>query len=298
MRKTTINDVSLDLSNIISAALIHSLSQRKTTFRIMVIGKTGVGKSSTINSILKEKGASTVGALTSNATDVVTTFTRQVLGLELVLIDTPGLTEKDRISKISINKIKNYLSQIEGGVDVVMYCERTDLYRLEPMDKRVVYEITDNFGESIWQRAMVVFTRAGTTNIPAGKKFSDLIQERVEMISRTVAMSSCSIALPVVFVENLVTRNESTEWSGNMTENCSITSNVTTLLLLISSIKACCLFTKSEIPPFKFDPNKIKISGPNMWRKVVRYLFFDCTRYMAFCRIMSRFYTSQTTNRI
>lgn len=238
----------------------------------MVIGRTGVGKSSTINSILKDKGVSTVGALISNATDVVTTFTRHLLGLELVLIDTPGLTEKDRVSKTSMDKIKNYLLQIEGGVDVVMYCERTDLYRLEPIDKRVIYEITNNFGESIWQRTMLVFTRAGTTGIPIGVKFNDLLQKRVEMISRAVTTPFYSSALPAIFIENLVTRNEFTECSSNMMENHSITSNITALLLLISSIKVACLFTKSEIPPFEFNPNKIKTGHSGMWRKVARYL--------------------------
>ena len=61
----------------------------------MCAGKTGVGKSSTVNSILAESAAQVVSmqAPASRAQ----AFARQAGGFTLTLIDTPGILEGDAV---------------------------------------------------------------------------------------------------------------------------------------------------------------------------------------------------------
>jgi len=285
--------LTLTQNRILAALILRLRSQNKNTFSIMVIGKTGVGKSSTINSLCNHNRVSTVGALTSNATDAVTTFVRTLWGLKLTLIDTPGLNEKDRISRNSIEKIKNYVLHMEKNLDVVMYCERADLYRFEPIDEKVIYTVTKVFGESIWQRTMHVFTRAGSISIPSGQTYDQFIGKRAEMFSKYVKKFCRSCALPVSLVENLVTRNLIEEIPPSHVEtnkidekwktvrDTTVTKNATALLLLSSSLNFADDLTASSMPTFHYNPKEEKRRDPNERRKWLIPLLFLIQLYRA-----------------
>lgn len=45
-------------------------------------------------------------------------------------------------------------------IDVLLYVDRLDAYRVDNLDKQIVKAITDGFGKDIWQKSMVVLTHA------------------------------------------------------------------------------------------------------------------------------------------
>merc|ERR1712193_231615 len=92
------------IDTLLFSTLVRLRTKGIFELKIIALGNIGAGKSATINSILNEKNASMVGALTSNTTDTVTPFSRALKSFNLLLIDTPGLLGKDSSSNISLNK--------------------------------------------------------------------------------------------------------------------------------------------------------------------------------------------------
>jgi GTP-binding protein EngB required for normal cell division len=227
----------------------HTSTSGKTPqLRIMMLGKTGVGKSSTINSILNEKNASPVGALTANATNSVIEFTRTILGFELKLIDTPGLLEKDNVSETSLRKIETYLAHPENGLDIVMFFERMDMYHIEPIDRRVVEAVTKHLGKDIWRRTILVVTRSSALNYQEGIARVQLLTEMMRQTSRHYTRS-------VALVENLMDRVDS-EGQPILPDG---TAWVPNLFALLS--ETCHNLTNQVKSDFRYHPNHIKRLG-------------------------------------
>lgn len=179
----------------------------RDSLTILFLGKTGAGKSSTINSLLGEKGTATVGALTANATDSVTAFTRTAAGFSLTLIDTPGLLEKDSISEGNLQRIKADLEASGRSVDAVFLFERMDVYRVEPIDHQVFRAVTDHFGRDIWKRTVLCLSRAGIYSPPDGLSYDDFVSKRVDAVQAAIRSAGCPCSpLPVALVENLRSR--------------------------------------------------------------------------------------------
>ncbi|KAH9673644.1 translocase of chloroplast 34 [Citrus sinensis] len=214
--------------------LLGKLKQENVnTLTILVMGKGGVGKSSTVNSIIGEK-AVTVSTFQSEGPRPVM-VSRSRAGFTLNIVDTPGLIEGGYVNYHAIQLIKRFL--LNKTIDVLLYVDRLDVYRVDNLDKQITRAITDNFGEQIWKRALIVLTHA-QLSLPDGLDYEVFCSKRSEALLKFVSPSTWmkkkdiqGSFVPVVLVENSgrCAKNENDEKVSQLPDNriqCCFPRNV------------------------------------------------------------------------
>ncbi|GFY82024.1 translocon at the outer envelope membrane of chloroplasts 34 [Actinidia rufa] len=185
--------------------LLGKLKQENvSTLTILVMGKGGVGKSSTVNSIIGERVV-TVSAFQSEGPRPVM-VSRSRSGFTLNIIDTPGLIEGGYVNDQALEIIKRFL--LNKTIDVLLYVDRLDAYRVDTLDTQVVRAITDSFGRGIWKRSLIVLTHAQLSP-PDGLSYEDFFSRRSEALLEVVRLGAGLrkkdmrvTPIPVVLVEN------------------------------------------------------------------------------------------------
>ncbi|KAI3812156.1 hypothetical protein L1987_16862 [Smallanthus sonchifolius] len=174
---------------------------------IMVLGKTGVGKSATINSIFDEVkfGTNAFQVGTKKVQDVVGT----VQGINVRVIDTPGLlsswTDQRKNEKI-LHSVKRFIQK--SPPDIVLYLDRLDMQTRDFGDMPLLRTITDIFGQSIWFNAIVVLTHAASAP-PEGPNgtatsYEMFVTQRSHVVQQAIRQAAGDMRLmnPVSLVEN------------------------------------------------------------------------------------------------
>lgn len=174
---------------------------------IMVIGKTGVGKTATINSIFDEVKLRTDAfqMATKKVQDIVGT----VQGIKVRIIDTPGLfpssSDQWRNEKI-LRSVKKFITQ--SPPDIVLYFDRLDMQSRDYGDVPLLRSITDVFGSSIWFNAIIVLTHAASAP-PDGPNGTPLsyemfVSQRSHVVQQAIRQAAQDLRLmnPVSLVEN------------------------------------------------------------------------------------------------
>lgn len=174
---------------------------------IMVLGKTGVGKSATINSIFDEVkfGTDAFQLGTKKVQDVVGT----VQGIKVRVIDTPGLlpswSDQRQNEKILLS-VKRFIKKTPP--DIVLYLDRLDMQSRDFGDMPLLRTITEIFGPSIWFNAIVVLTHAASAppDGPNGtaSSYDMFVTQRSHVVQQAVRQAAGDSRLmnPVSLVEN------------------------------------------------------------------------------------------------
>ncbi|KAG7984534.1 hypothetical protein I3843_04G164900 [Carya illinoinensis] len=160
-------------------------------FRILVLGKTGVGKSSTINSIFDQ--TKTITDAFQPDTDCIQEVRGIVNGIRISVIDNPGFLP---------------YSSSNSPPDIVLYSERLDVINMGYSDFPLFKLMTQVFGIAIWFNTILVMTHASSA-LPEGPsgypvnyesyvtQCTDLVQHHIHQ-----AMSDSRLENPVLLAEN------------------------------------------------------------------------------------------------
>ncbi|KAH7574913.1 hypothetical protein JRO89_XS02G0021200 [Xanthoceras sorbifolium] len=174
---------------------------------IMVLGKTGVGKSATINSIFDEVkfGTDAFQMGTKKVQDVVGT----VQGIKVRVIDTPGLLPSwsdQRQNEKILHSVKRFIKKTPP--DIVLYLDRLDMQSRDFGDMPLLRTITEIFGPSIWFNAIVVLTHAASAppDGPNGtaSSYDMFVTQRSHVVQQAIRQAAGDMRLmnPVSLVEN------------------------------------------------------------------------------------------------
>ena len=126
---------------------------------LLVIGRTGQGKSALINSLI-ELGREIVseGSYTDSCTETSKSYTypNAIPGVNVTIIDTPGVQDIQNKEHKYIQEIKNQCREIS----LVLYCMKMTEHRFTNDDKVAMQEFYQAFGQKFWERVMFVLTFA------------------------------------------------------------------------------------------------------------------------------------------
>ncbi|RLM93726.1 hypothetical protein C2845_PM08G17240 [Panicum miliaceum] len=174
---------------------------------ILVLGKIGVGKSATINSIFGEEKTRTDAF--SSATTNVREIVGDVDGVKIRIIDTPGLRPNvmDQGSNRKVlSAVKKFTKKCPP--DIVLYVDRLDSLSRDLNDLPLLKTITAVLGSSIWFNAIVALTHAASAP-PEGLNgapmtYEVLMAQRSHIIQQSIRQAAGDMRLmnPVALVEN------------------------------------------------------------------------------------------------
>ena len=138
-------------------------------FDILVCGKTGVGKSSLINSLTGiDPSLSRPGTATVNSTLV------NLSGVLVQVLYSPELQDG------SVNEEK-YLDEMYEkckDVNIVLYCMDMTVVRWTPPEVKAIKLLTEKFGGVFWKRVVLVLTRANMVIVPEKYKGEESIYHK------------------------------------------------------------------------------------------------------------------------
>ncbi|MQL80107.1 hypothetical protein Taro_012553 [Colocasia esculenta] len=176
------------------------------SFRILVIGKTGVGKSATINSIFQQTMIETNAF--QPGTNRVQEIVGTVQGIKITVVDTPGLLPSHNShchNRKVIRSIKRFIKK--SPPDIVLYFERLDVINMGYSDFPLLKLITDVLGSSIWFNTIVVLTHSSV--IPDGPSghpvnYEVFVNQCKNLIQHYInqAISDTRLDNPFLLVEN------------------------------------------------------------------------------------------------
>jgi len=127
--------------------------------RIIVFGKTQVGKTATIKNLFGIKELKLKGGTRSD-TDEIKEYVTQINGVELWLVDTPGFFDSDGRDQANFEKIKEYMSKNEIHL-ILWLAKLSDMPNIK--ERELIGSLTSTFTPTIWSNLVVVLTHANET---------------------------------------------------------------------------------------------------------------------------------------
>ncbi|XP_038588727.1 GTPase IMAP family member 7-like [Micropterus salmoides] len=144
--------------------------------RIVILGKTGVGKSSLANTIFGEELFEIDDSLDSG-TRKCQAETRSVKGRSITLIDTPGFFDTDRSEEEMKSEIVSCIVKSAPGPHAFLILLK--LEKVTEHEQAVINKIIKYFSEEAFKYAIVLFTHGD--QLRKGQKIEDHVQKNEYM---------------------------------------------------------------------------------------------------------------------
>ncbi|CAM0907641.1 unnamed protein product [Alopecurus aequalis] len=175
--------------------------------RILLLGKTGVGKSATINSMFDETKVASNPLVPG--TSRIKRVDGTIKGVRVTVIDTPGLMphyHSQRRNRKILHAVKRFIKR--SPPDIVLYFERLDHINSRYSEYPLLKLMTDILGSSMWFNTVLVMTHCSSSP-PEGpdgypleydaytRYCKNMVQRHVQ-----VAASNTQLENPIVLVDN------------------------------------------------------------------------------------------------
>ena len=158
---------------------------------LVVVGKSGVGKSTLTNNFLELEDANKCeannGASTTTRAVERKEMTRQEITIQM--LDTPGLGGVDGSSTRKVLKAMS-----EGAnkqADVVLYCvSMHPASHIDSSDVKIIKQITSAFGTDLWRHTILCLTFANTCKLESDEVYKSRVESYAHQFQKALRQAN------------------------------------------------------------------------------------------------------------
>jgi len=194
-------------------AFLRRTPDRKLS--VLLVGRTGVGKSSTLNTISGREVAETGDALPTTA--FCYSYDAEINGVPSRIVDTPGLADGMNMDSTYIDWIRSEVGK--SGVDCMLFVTMLHETRVRTDEIQAIELVTNAFGAQVWRRSLILMTFADY--FPDSTRYAQRNMRRPapirEAIAKATSDRTIADAIPFVSLTNLSDLNpDGRRWLGTL----------------------------------------------------------------------------------